>query len=157
MQFNKLNFEAGIVELPEQLEELYDEAFDIETWWREHYKIPFTDDRYLSITKSEIYKDYLLMKMREYSSYFNTSGVPIPTSEEELLKMIEDDVEAIRNCKLNYATEEDYNERQKEEEEIIKALESDPGNKELNAQLKSINKRKELELQLNITEWTARN
>jgi len=123
-ELHAINFDSTNIELSDDLSEKYTEAKSIVNGWREHYKIPSTDERYLNATISDIYEDYLTIKLRELKEFFDEripkesqSNSPKGSiTPEELDRLIEEDVNAIKMCKENYA--EDYEieawEREKE-------------------------------------------
>lgn len=128
-EFHDIDIETDSIEFSEALSKKYKESKTIVNFWKEHYKLCSTDERYLNATISQIYDDYLTVQLRKfgeiYSESLPTVDKSLPQTREELLAIIVEECNSIRNCKDNYADEKFIKEQELEQENLRKAYEKE--------------------------------
>lgn len=124
-ELHNVDFASEKVEFSDELTELYKESKSIINFWREHYNIATTDKRYLNATVSDIFSDYLIIKLRQMRDIFDEESenalINANITLEQLNAEIEAEIEAIKNQPKNYTTEEEAKAILAEEEELRKA------------------------------------
>jgi hypothetical protein len=124
-EFNEIDFENEKIEFSEELSRKYNKSRTIIKWWKEHYNLCATDERYLNATVTDIYEDYLTVTLRSLDDHYYKTPDNLPETREELLEIIKKECDEIRSQKENYATPEFIKEVDEERNRLMKAYEQE--------------------------------
>jgi hypothetical protein len=124
---NEGTYESEKIEFSDELSQFYRESKTIENAWREYYNYSLVDDRFLNATQPIIYEDYLIIKLREFREAFeeNIGKAPTDRTEEEIRAEAVAELEAMKNNRANYASEEEIEKYSSERDRLEKMFTDD--------------------------------